>query len=100
MVPDGADELRGNGKGFGWEDKREREIEASLSRRLAISNPIDVAACKEEDKMAVGERTEDERQKGGFALTKRGDRATDSIAYRFPRTQRLPNRFETILMVG
>lgn len=41
-----------------------------------------------------------ERAPFPYPFTKCRDRATKSIAYRFPRTQRLPNRSETILMAG
>lgn len=60
-------------------------------------------SSEDEDEMRTSERM-DERQGGKSAFpypfTKCRGRATKSIAYRFPRTQRLPNRSETILMAG
>lgn len=52
-------------------DRKVKRIRVAPSRIEAVSNPIDVAACKEEDKMAVGERTDDKRQKGGFPIRSR-----------------------------
>lgn len=41
-----------------------------------------------------------EKERLLYPFTKCRGQATKSIAYRFPRTQRLPNRSETILMAG
>ncbi|XP_025074363.1 uncharacterized protein LOC112552720 isoform X1 [Pogonomyrmex barbatus] len=56
---------------------------------------------KDEDEMTTGERTNRQGEEClSYPFTKCRGQATKSIAYRFPRTQRLPNRSETILMAG